>query len=220
MRTERMKEAAKAAARLGLANITFQQSDLRTINRKKLGDFDVIFFLGILYHLEVPTSFEALERLHEMCGSILIVDTLIASEPNTAASHGAETYEGYWVREHEDNASLEEQQRQILMSYGNARSFFFTRASLAKLLHDIGFTSVFECLGPLEPGISSDRITLVAVKGFGRVKLSTYPWVNESTERKLANLVEWPAIPDGGAARGASGSGDSSNRFSTGSVMN
>ena len=72
----------------------------------------------------------------------------------------------------------------MLRSIDNTFSFRFSRESLLKALHDVGFTSAYECHMPFEPGKAQDRITVVAVKG-APVLLSTYPWVNGKTEAEI-----------------------------------
>jgi SAM-dependent methyltransferase len=50
-RIERMQHGARAAQRLGLVNVRFEQDDVRKVSAASRGQFDVILFLGILYHL-------------------------------------------------------------------------------------------------------------------------------------------------------------------------
>ena len=66
----------------------------------------------------------------------------------------------------------------VLRSIDSTFAFRFTRQSLVRVLHDMGFASVLECHAPPEPGKPEHRITVAAVKG-ERVSISTYPHVNE-----------------------------------------
>ncbi len=52
----------------------------------------------------------------------------------------------------------------------------------------MGFTSVCECNVPLEPFKSVERITVIAAKG-ERVKVSSYPWVNDKTEDEIEHSL-------------------------------
>src|SRR6516165_6152447 len=63
-RTERMKEGARAAERLGLTNVRFEQTDVRDVNVGSHGMFDVVFFLGILYHLDYHDVFSVLNSIY------------------------------------------------------------------------------------------------------------------------------------------------------------
>src|SRR2546426_1849768 len=93
-RTERMGEGARAAARLGLDNLRFEQSDVREVKAASHGHFDVIFFLGILYHLDAPDVFHVLENVHEMCRQMVIIDTHICLNPWLELKHRGRAYEG------------------------------------------------------------------------------------------------------------------------------
>ena len=95
---------------------------------------------------------------------------------------------GQRFREHEDGDTIDVRRSRILRSVDNVFSFRFTRESLLKALHDVGFTSAYECHMPFEPGKARDRITLVALKG-APVLLSTYPWVNDKTEAEIEQAL-------------------------------
>ena len=187
-RTERMDDGAACAARHGLRGVTFRQQDVRRVNRETEGEFDVVFCLGLLYHLDVPDVFDLLESVHGLCRRLLVVDTKITLEPDFEAPYRNATYEGRRIREHEDADPAEVRRSRLLRSIDNTFAFRFTRASLARALHDVGFSSVFECHAPPEPGKSNDRVTVVALKG-ERVAIATYPWVNDRSEPEIARQV-------------------------------
>jgi hypothetical protein len=75
------------------------------------------------------------------------------------------------------------------MSLDNTFSFWFTKASLVRMLVDIGFTSIAEVHAPLEPGKADNRVTVVATGG-ERVAISTYPWINGLVEDKIARTLQ------------------------------
>ena len=77
-RTQRMDQGAACATRHGLENIRFIQKDVREVTIETLGSFDVIYLLGLLYHLDAPDLFSVLENLGMVCKGILIIDTLIS----------------------------------------------------------------------------------------------------------------------------------------------
>src|SRR5262249_40286705 len=92
------------------------------------------------------------------------------------------------VREHNDDDSEEVRKGRVLMSLDNTWSFWFTPASLVRLLINSGFTSVFSCEAPLEHGKPQDRITIAALKG-EPVRISSYPWINDKSEAELESAL-------------------------------
>jgi len=195
-RTERMDEGARAARRLGLSNLEFEQNDIRKVNNQSHGQFDVIFFLGILYHLDAQDVFPVLRNIYEMCGQFVVIDTHISLQKLDEVEHDRHVYKGMKVREHSDADPEAVRKSRLLSSLDNTWSFFFTTESLIRLLNDTGFSSVYVCNVPLEPTKPQDRITLVAIKGTP-VRISSYPWVNDKTESEIKAFLrtsEKPAI--------------------------
>ena len=142
-RTARMDMGAACAARHGLDNVTFRQEDVRDVSRHTHGEFDVVYCLGLLYHLDAPDVFLLLERVSELCTGILVVDTLISLEGGIQVGRKDRVYEGQRFREHGDEDPPEVRRERVLRSIDNAFAFRFTRASLVHLLRDVGFTTVF-----------------------------------------------------------------------------
>ncbi len=188
-RNQRMEQGANISERLGLSNLSFVQQDIREVTLKSQGEYDVIYLLGILYHLDVPDSFNVIKNLYAMCRHLLIIDTHISLSPKEEIRYETETYKGSNVREHKDDDSSAARRSKLLASIDNTFSFLFTKESLVRLLRDVGFTTVFECHAPLEPFKPRNRITLIACKGLP-VQISTYPWVNGITEKEIESLIE------------------------------
>ena len=117
-----------------------------------------------------------------------MVDTLISLTAESQVEWRGQAYQGQRCREHEDGDTDEIRRSRVLKSIDNTFSFRFTRESLLRALHDVGFTSVYECHVPFEPGKAADRITLVALKGVP-VLLSTYPWVNHKSEAEIERAL-------------------------------
>jgi SAM-dependent methyltransferase len=187
-RTVRMSRGAACAERHGLQTVQFIQEDVRRISQGMLGSFDVVYFLGLLYHLDALAAFSVLEKVFTLCTRLLIVDTLISLTPETRVEWRGGNYQGQRIREHDDGDSEEARKSRVLRSIDNTFSFRFTRESLLRALHDVGFTSVLECHVPFEPGKMAERITLAALKG-GPVLLSTYPWVNHKSEAEIERTL-------------------------------
>jgi len=187
-RNQRLDQGAACAARHGLENVRFVREDVRRVARESLGMFDVVYFLGLLYHLDAPDVFSVLENVSGLCSRLLIVDTLISPTAETEVEWRGKIYRGKRFREHEDEDADEVRRSRVLKSIDNALSFRFTRESLLEALHAAEFTSVCECRVPFEPGKADDRVTLAAVRGVP-VVISTYPWVNGKSEAEIESAV-------------------------------
>jgi SAM-dependent methyltransferase len=187
-RTERMQIGVECARKNGLANVAFRQGDVRKISKATDGEFDVILFLGILYHLDVPDSFHVLTNLYDMCRGMLIIDTHVSLAAQDSASFENRSYVGRRGREHCDADTQAQRQKHLLQSIDNPRNFWFTHKSLTRLLCDVGFTSVLECFAPLEAHKPTNRVTLVAIKG-APVRISSYPWLNELSEDQIGERL-------------------------------
>jgi 2-polyprenyl-3-methyl-5-hydroxy-6-metoxy-1,4-benzoquinol methylase len=203
-RTQRMEKGAACAARHGLTNVRFVQKDVREVTREGLGSFDVVYLLGLLYHLDAPDVFSVLETLYGLCTGMLIVDTLISLTAEIQIEWRGLAYGGQRWREHGDEDTDEVRKSRVLKSIDNTFGFRFTKESLVHALHHVGFTSAYECHLPFEPGKAEDRITLVALKGVP-VLLSTYPWVNLKSEAEIQRAL---SPGDGTVASIGSGKGD------------
>lgn len=187
-RTRRMNQGAACAARHNLGTVQFVQEDVRSVTREAFGSFDVVYFLGLMYHLDAPDVFPVLEKIHDLCTGLLVVDTLISLTEEDRVEWRGQAYHGRRCREHDDGDTDEVRRSRVLKSIDNTFSFRFTRESLLRALHDVGFTSVYECHVPFEPGKAADRITLAALKGTP-VLLSTYPWVNHMSEVEIERAI-------------------------------
>ncbi len=187
-RTQRMEKGAACAARHGLTNVQFIQKDVRQVTREAFGSFDVVYLLGLLYHLDAPDVFLVLENVYDLCSDMLIVDTLVSLTAEIQVEWKGEFYLGQRWREHADEDTDEVRRSRVLRSIDNTFAFRFTKESLMRALRNTGFTSACECYLPFEPGKAKDRITLVAIKG-APVLLSTYPWVNHKSEVEIERAL-------------------------------
>jgi SAM-dependent methyltransferase len=177
-RTQRMNAGAECAARHGLTNVVFRQEDVRDVSRQTHGSFDVVYCLGLLYHLDGPEVLPFIEGLRDLCAGLLVVDTLISLDGEQEVVHDGRTYRGASHREHDDDDSATQREARVLRSVGNTFSFRLTRDSLVGALSAAGFATVQECLAPPEPEKAPDRVTLAAL-GADRVSIASYPWLND-----------------------------------------
>jgi SAM-dependent methyltransferase len=188
-RSQRMDEGRACAERHGLDKVRFLQQDVRQLTRERLGRFDVVYFLGLLYHLDETELLPALENAYDLCGHLLLIDTLISLDAPDAFEWRGHRYVGQRCREHGDTDPPEVRRGRLLRSIDSTFAFRLSRESLLAALHQVGFTSVCECHVPFEPGKARDRITLAARRG-SPVRLSTYPWVNDRTEAQIERELE------------------------------
>jgi SAM-dependent methyltransferase len=189
-RDVRLSSGAECAQRHGLVRVHFEQRDVREITLTTHGQFDAIYCLGILYHLDVPDIFTWLENLQAMCrrNGCMIVDTEVAPQLNDTAEWRGRSYAGVRTREHDDADTLEARRAKTFRSLDNTYNFLFGRDALVRLLHDVGFTTVMEVHAPIEPFKKPHRVTLAAIKGTP-VSLSTYPWLNDHSEQELIEVL-------------------------------
>jgi SAM-dependent methyltransferase len=183
-RTQRMDQGRACAERHGLGNVHFFQQDVRELTWESHGRFDVVYCLGLLYHLDETELFPVLERIHDLCLGLLLIDTLISLDGPDSFEWNGECYGGQRCREHADADPPDVRLSRLLRSVDSTFAFRLSRQSLLRALHRVGFSSVYECQVPFEPGKAQDRITLAARKGAPQ-RLSTYPWVNDKTEAEI-----------------------------------
>jgi 2-polyprenyl-3-methyl-5-hydroxy-6-metoxy-1,4-benzoquinol methylase len=171
------REANIAKARfvkevLKLENIQFYQDDVRNLSFEKYGKFDVVICVGILYHLDVPDIFQFLTQIHSVCNHLAIIDTQLATHPETKVSYQGQDYWGKTFIEHEPNLTTEQKLNKLWASLDNSQSFWLTRASFHNFLEQLGFSSIYECHHPavkryevMRTNENQDRATFVAIAG-------------------------------------------------------
>ena len=164
-RKANIEKARFAGSALGLDNVEFIHGDVRDFGHERLGAFDVVLGLGILYHLDAPDVFTVVERIGDMCTRLAVFDTHVALHARETRIHRGRAYRGVRFVEHSAHAAPEERERSAWASLDNPTSFWPTRPSLLRLLAGAGFTTVAECGIPAQPAQPRDRVTLVAVKG-------------------------------------------------------
>lgn len=64
-----------AAQRIYGSKVEYVQANVYDLSPEQLGTFDVVLFLGVLYHLRHPLL--ALDRIRPLCRSLLIVESLV-----------------------------------------------------------------------------------------------------------------------------------------------
>jgi SAM-dependent methyltransferase len=130
----------------GIDGIRFEQGSAYELSRERHGEFDIVFYLGLLYHLEHPVL--ALERLFETTTELAVVDTTVIPDSRALCRIQTDVV-------HEQN-------------YSNRLAMIPSRAAVAVMLRHVGFRRVM--LVPNAPGTpppdyeSGRRATFVAQK--------------------------------------------------------
>jgi 2-polyprenyl-3-methyl-5-hydroxy-6-metoxy-1,4-benzoquinol methylase len=163
---------------LELENLEVCRDDVRHLDARKHGYFDVVLCLGLLYHLDAPDVFHFVENLAEVCHGALVLDTHISLASETSHGHRGEVYWGSNFMEFEEGATEEQRESMRWAALDNPKSFWLTRPSLGNLLSRVGFTSTYECYNPPDIAKPRDRITLLAIKGQRETLLSA-PLLND-----------------------------------------
>ena len=143
---------------LGLQSLRIVQADIRALDRLGLGSFDVVCCLGVLYHMPAEDARTLLNTTKALCRHFMIIETQIALRATATVRLGELVYQGRFYPENagDPGAALE-----------SGKSFWFTRSSLMRLIHDTGFTSVSEVVAPAVPSVAiyRDHLTLLAAPG-------------------------------------------------------
>lgn len=182
--------------------VAIEESDVRAVTAEARGRFDIVFLLGILYHLDDRDAIETLKRIAGLCDDLLIIDTHVALASKETFDFEGESYEGAYVREHGANDATAEKLKRGQASIDNEFAFYFTKPSLVRLLTEVGFPVVVEASAPADATKPADRATFVALKRpLHEVRI--YPWVAGLSEAEIAVRAR-PNLPrEPGGARAA-----------------
>ena len=71
----------------GHSQLKFLQSDVHDVDTQKLGQFDLVLMLGLLYHLENPIG--ALRLCRELCKGVCLVETQIVPGMTGVVDYGS-----------------------------------------------------------------------------------------------------------------------------------
>lgn len=91
----------RVAAELIGSQVTCLEDNVYSLSRKTHGRFDIVLFLGVLYHLRHPLL--ALDRIADVCAGQLFLETEV-SDPRQTAVDGPPTAE-FWAREFANDAT-------------------------------------------------------------------------------------------------------------------
>jgi len=149
-------EKAQFAARVFGAELDFIESDLTSFLADCTQTYDVVMFMGILYHILDP--FTVLKQIGEKTRSLMVLETVISvpkGEGFQNAPHYAPTEAAFYLRV-DCNAS----HTAGLSDY----ELWPTRSAVEMLLKYAGFTSLRELTGPDPvPDYFADGTRMIAV---------------------------------------------------------
>ena len=102
---------------------------MRRVTRESHGEFDVVFSVGILYHLDAPAVFEHVHELARMCRRFLFCSTHVSRFGERTLCFGDRQYSGSFVEEHFPGTGAAERSRNLRASLDNVVSFWLTPPS-------------------------------------------------------------------------------------------
>ncbi len=162
IREANIKKANFSKEVLDLKNVEFVLDDVRNIDIKKYGEFDLVLGIGILYHLDSSSLFTLLKNISEM-SKYFYIDTHFSLHPRIKIENNNNEYFGTSFKEHSEKDQNEIKESRLWASLGNDESFWLTKPSLINALGELGFTSVFECYLPYAEN-QTDRSSFLAIK--------------------------------------------------------
>lgn len=169
-REENIKSCLYVKYNLNLPNLNFIKDDVR--NLRNLGEFDIVFCYGLLYHLDNPVNF--IQSMSKASKSMMLLNTHYAVEHDWRYDLGIlnsrviapiqkrtkwfeiernyrlskitmhEGYRGRWYKEWNESDSKETIGNMLWASYNNHKSFWLCKKDLMGAINDYGFNHVFE----------------------------------------------------------------------------
>ena len=182
---------------LGLDRLEIVQDDVRSIDVSRLGAFDVVLCLGLLYHLPAHDLTAFVGTLAQLCADFCVVETQISMSPQRSFEADGRRYSG---------RLYPEDKRQPGAAIDGQDSFWLTRPSLLNILSAGGFSSIVQLLNPpvLEVAAFEDHVTLVAFRGQRIEPRSTladagrvFAWPERLSRRRhpvQSRLARWPFL--------------------------
>ena len=137
-----------------LPNLRFIKDDAWNIGR--YGPFDIVFCVGLLYHLDKPKEF--LRLLADSTRKLLFIDTHFSTENKNEFHHLSDIAEhdamlGRWYTEFSSEEEFKKREENRWASWDNRKSFWLMREHLIQLIHDCGFNIVLEQYDHMGPDI-------------------------------------------------------------------
>jgi SAM-dependent methyltransferase len=166
IRPENIQRAELVREHLGVGTdrLRFEVADVFNLHRERMGTFDVVLCLGLIYHLENPIG--ALRIARALTAAVCVVESQLV-EPHEPLRHRWGTRDKLMAQEAAWAAYPEPPERQETSptaSHGDVVSLIPNRAALIQAMHASGFERV-ECPA-VPPGLNRQYVEghrLVAV---------------------------------------------------------
>jgi SAM-dependent methyltransferase len=151
VRDSNIANAEHIRARVDLPNLRFVCDDAWNVAAH--GPFDIVFCVGLHYHISEPHRF--MVEMARACRRAMFLDTWTAPEEDDHPSVGIynlsplvehEGLPGRWFGEHELDAGADKDRLNALKwaSWGNQTSFWPTKGALIRSMRQAGFDMVCE----------------------------------------------------------------------------
>jgi len=142
------------AEAIGLPNFETRLGDVRAISVAEHGQFDFTINSGILHHLGQPDFLPFLQSMADVTRDAMFLYTHVSTPAVikdfrlTGPVLAAETYEGYLLQEHAEDATPEQREAQVRASLDNTYSFWATEEALIAALKRVGFKTIVKMFEP------------------------------------------------------------------------
>lgn len=159
-RRSNFEKAELVRAYHDLPNLRFELRDVKTLDRARDGEFDVVLCCGLLYHLDQPFAFLSQLATITAPDGMLFLDTHVAPDDValsqaahraqlsavTSLEHAGHVYEGRWFTEPQEGSVYEREWSAV----SNERSFWPSRRALIRGVYHAGFHAISELFGMWE----------------------------------------------------------------------
>ncbi len=100
IREESLRRARFVASSLGLTNSRFEQCNAEHVSKDRFGEYELTFFLGLLYHVENPML--CLRNLASVTSEFCVLETQVIEEVEGSSEWGAQQ----WTRPYQGVLAL------------------------------------------------------------------------------------------------------------------
>jgi ubiquinone/menaquinone biosynthesis C-methylase UbiE len=144
-REEHVRDARLIGKAYGRGNLEFRHGDVRRMDPKDLGTFDVVLMFGLLYHLENPIG--ALVLAKALTGRVCLLETQVA--PNLTGLTDCGHYQ--WQKEMHGSFAIVDETEELANPESSVSgiSLYPSKEGLLWVMRKLGFARV-EVLPPPE----------------------------------------------------------------------
>jgi tRNA (mo5U34)-methyltransferase len=155
IREVNIRRARLLAAHFGVEGLRFETASVHDLAPERLGTFDVVLVLGLIYHLEDPIG--ALRAARALARGTVVVESQLTAHGDPIRHGWGETgvfreAPGHWAAVLEP-AEEQEEEGNLLSSFGGVLSLVPNPAALVQAMEVVGLRDVrmLEAAGHLNP---------------------------------------------------------------------